>query len=237
MASVAEEFVVSGFPRLLWEALQLCKYDRRPVYYLHEHLIHGTKEYVAEVTILAKPGPEGRPYYFTGERVPSAALAIELVAREALTRLRLMLPEMEQRATTYLPFKETFGALSFTLDPIQEEPALTYETHFAAAGDQALNHMVEHYRKTRQDLHDLQCLTGYQKVGNRWVLKTPNEGASSSRSTPRPSAPAKMRTARDYIRQLAPLASQQPRNNSPPALDVPEIPQDDDNVEDYTPED
>jgi hypothetical protein len=116
MAPVAEEFVVSGFPRLLWDSLQLCGFDRRPVYYLHEHMNNGTKEFNAEVTILAKPGPEGRPYYFTGALVASADLAVELVAREAITRLRPMLKEMEQRATVYFPSKEIFGAQSTTLN-------------------------------------------------------------------------------------------------------------------------
>ena len=57
---IPEEWLQTGFPRLLWDALQLCGYDQRPVYVLHPHKTATDVEFSAEIKIVAKPEPKGK---------------------------------------------------------------------------------------------------------------------------------------------------------------------------------
>ena len=58
---VPEEWLKMGFPRLLWDALQLCGYDRRPVYTVNTYPSAIETEYSAEIKIIAKPTPDSIP--------------------------------------------------------------------------------------------------------------------------------------------------------------------------------
>ena len=123
---IPEEWLQTGFPRLLWDALQLCGYDRRPVYNVITLPAQVETEYAAEIKIVAKNTPDSRPWFATGLRVNTPALAVEMVAREALVCFRGFLPEMKQRATFYLPYKGSIDTVGGPQDPINEEVALAY---------------------------------------------------------------------------------------------------------------
>ena len=56
------------------------------------------------------------------------ALAVEMVAHEALVCFCGFLPEMKQRATFFLPYKGSMDTAGVSQDPINEEVALAYQT-------------------------------------------------------------------------------------------------------------
>ena len=80
---IPEEWLQTGFPRLLWDSLQLCGYDRRPVYNVITYPAQVETEYAAEIKIVAKNTPDSRPWFATGLQVNTPALAVEMVAHEA----------------------------------------------------------------------------------------------------------------------------------------------------------
>ncbi|KAK1691695.1 hypothetical protein QYE76_008392 [Lolium multiflorum] len=158
MAAVQADLLDIGFPRILWDCLQLCGFDRKPVYTTEEHEVDETRrEYVAKIVVLARPTLDQCPYRFTGPRMPSESLAVQLVAREAIRLLRGALPEMRQRACCYFPFKEGPQAQSVIKDSIKEEDlALTHQTFFTIAEDRVLDEIIEELTEARQDLHQTQ---------------------------------------------------------------------------------
>ncbi|KAM0900969.1 hypothetical protein ACQ4PT_020281 [Festuca glaucescens] len=160
MAAVQADLLDMGFPRILWDCLQLCGFDRKPVYTVDEHEVgENTTEYVAKIVVLARPTLDQCPYRFTGPRMPSDSLAVQLVAREAIRLLRNALPEMRQRACRYLPFKEGPQAQSIITDPIDEDDlALTHQTFFTIAEDRVLDEIIEELTEARRDLHRTQDL-------------------------------------------------------------------------------
>ena len=95
--------------------MQLCGYQQKPTYTLHKGLESG--DYVGQIVILAKPGTNGSPIYSIVPQMPSPVLAIDLVAREALMRIRSSLPEMRQPTTFYLPMKGNVDYTEGTQDP------------------------------------------------------------------------------------------------------------------------
>ena len=158
MAAVSADLLEEGFPRILWECLQLCDFDRKPVYTICEHDMGETMtEYQAKIMVLARPTGHRRPYRFTGPRMPSEAMAVQLVAREAICLLRDTIPEMQQRASQYLPFKEGPQTESQIVDPIEEEDsALTHLAYFTIAEDRVVDQLIEELVEARRDLRQAQ---------------------------------------------------------------------------------
>ena len=68
---------------------------------------------------LPRTPPTQEPWFATGLRVNTPALAVEMVAREALVCFRGFLPEMKQRATFYLPYKGSIDTVGGPQDPTQ----------------------------------------------------------------------------------------------------------------------
>jgi hypothetical protein len=89
MAVVPNNLVETGFPRVLWDCVQLCGFDRKPVYTMLELDVSETMtEYMEKVVVLGRPSLDRHPYHFIGPRMPSKSMAVELVAREAIRLLR-----------------------------------------------------------------------------------------------------------------------------------------------------
>jgi hypothetical protein len=117
---------------------------------------------------------------------------------------------------------------------VNEEPALAFQTYFAAASDRALNNLLELHREAQQELHDLKAVDAYMKVVERWCQKSPRNKAPTSNNTPGPSAIAREKTTRGYPCPSAPPASKYLRISSP--LPAPEDPEDLEDIEEYIPE-
>ena len=71
---VPEEWLKMGFPWLLWDAFQLCGYDRRPIYSVITYPFAIETEYAAEIKIVAKAAPDSRPWAATGLCVNTPSL-------------------------------------------------------------------------------------------------------------------------------------------------------------------
>ena len=207
---ILEEWLQTGFPRLLWDALQLCGYDRRPVYNVITLPAQVETEYAAEIKIVAKNTPDSRPWFATGLRVNTPALAVEMVAREALVCFRGFLPEMKQRATFYLPYKGSIDTVGGPQDPINEEVALAYQTRFAFAGEMVLSALADDYRHLRMEVRQLRHRIAVKESGERRqrMLGTPGAGPSKFKAP-------KRNTARRYLAQFKPIQPPPPEEEQP----------------------
>ena len=211
---IPEEWLQTGFPRLLWDALQLCGYDRRPVYVLHPHKTATDVEFSAEIKIVAKPEPTSRPWTAIGLRVNTPELAVEIVAREALVCFRGFLPEMKQRATFYLPFKGSFDHPGGSQDPINEEAALAYETRFAFASEMVFSALADDYRHVKMELQQVRDRLAFKESQERRMRRFGTYVGPYGEGTSRP----KRNTARSYLAQFQPIqpAEGAQRDPSPP---------------------
>ena len=121
MAAVPEMLLETGFPLLLSDSLEKCQVRRTPVFLYHEHWVNAeTKEYHVDVIVKANDSPTS--WFFEGPQMEDLMLAMETAAREALVRLRDILPEMADRpATRHLPFVKDKIDRSWTLNPSSED--------------------------------------------------------------------------------------------------------------------
>ena len=90
MEPIDEAWLSAGFPVLLWDSLQLCGYTQPPTFTLHKGLETGL--YLGQVTIPPKYGVPGEPIRATGLRMPTPVLVLNMAVREALFRIRDVLP-------------------------------------------------------------------------------------------------------------------------------------------------
>ena len=102
MAAVPEMLLEAGFPLLLSDSLEKCQVRRTPVFLYHEHWVNtDTKEYHVDVIVKANDSPTS--WFFEGPQMEDLMLAVETAAREALVRLRDILPEMADEPATRHP--------------------------------------------------------------------------------------------------------------------------------------
>ena len=132
MATVPEMLLEMGFPLLLSDSLEKCQVRRTPVFLYHEHWVNAdTKEYHVDVIVKANDSPTS--WFFEGPQMEDLMLAVETAAREALVRLRDILPEMaDEPATHHLPFVKDKVDGSWTLNPSSEDGMpLRFQTYFS----------------------------------------------------------------------------------------------------------
>ncbi|RLN15924.1 hypothetical protein C2845_PM02G17380 [Panicum miliaceum] len=155
MATRAPETV--GFPALLNEILRRTHYTFRPEYavYAHGHGV-GMVDYVATLHLEARMVVGSEAYDFQA-RGTSPEMAIQEVAREAITRLHYEHRELWEDPFTYLPAKgpeEPFGRCvsppvgPFTLERCMVETTSAYEW--------AHQSLLWELEETRRRLYNLQ---------------------------------------------------------------------------------
>src|SRR3954462_3234888 len=102
----------AGFPRLLWEMLsQALGCVVNPDYQVFQsEPVPRLCRYSAKVLIHLGPDKIGEPVVFVGKPMPTAALAIQTAAAEAVSRLRFQFPQIrEMREFRYFPNVSSFG--------------------------------------------------------------------------------------------------------------------------------
>lgn len=108
-------------------------------------------------------------------------LAVETAAREALVRLRDILPEMaNELATHHLPFVKDGIDGSWTLNPSSEDGMpLRFQAYFSLSSDTLTRLLIKESTKIRQELHQVKDLLRMEKMKNHKVKK---EGGPEGRS-------------------------------------------------------
>ncbi|PNT72112.1 uncharacterized protein LOC112271083 [Brachypodium distachyon] len=232
-----------GFPRELWRALQMCGYDERPEYKVHEELDHATVVgYQAEVVILAKDEPGSRPYRFKGIKTNIPHTAIQIVAWQALSRLRVLLPEMGQRAYHYYPGQATSSEHYIAPDPINEpDPATAHMAFYTRSQDYALRCVITDLVDCRQELRDTRAQLRQlqhqgQSSGGR-QMSTPVRDIPVDTEEPPPRTRRNLLTVRQYLRQFVYPPTR--TEDSPPAQRLrlaPSVPEEDEEASEEDPE-
>lgn len=121
MVVVPEILVETGLPLLLGDILKKCQVRRTPIFLYHEHWVNAdTKEYLVDVIVKANDSPSS--WFFEGPQMEDLMLAVETAAREALVRLRDILPEMaNEPASRHLPFIMDGIDRSWTLNSFSQD--------------------------------------------------------------------------------------------------------------------
>ena len=103
------------------DSLKKCHVRRTPIFLYREHWVNtDTKEY--HVDVIVKANDSTNSWFFEGPQMEDLMLAVETAAREALVRLRDILPEMaDEPATRHLPFLKEGVDGSWTLTPSSED--------------------------------------------------------------------------------------------------------------------
>ena len=175
MAAVPETLLETGFPLLLVDCLEKCHVRRTPIFLYHEHWVNAdTKEHHMDVIVKANDTPTS--LIFEGPQMEDLMLAVETAAREALVRLRDILPEMaNEPATRHLPFMKNGIDGSWTLNPSSEDGTpLRFQTYFSLSSDTLMHLLIKESTKIRQELHQVKDLLRLEKMKTRMVKK---EGA------------------------------------------------------------
>ncbi|KAE8810780.1 hypothetical protein D1007_12504 [Hordeum vulgare] len=175
MAAVLEILLETGFPLLLSDSLEKCQVRRMPILLYHEHWVDvDAKEYHVDLIVKANDSPTS--WFFEGPQMEDLMLAVETVARDALVRLRDILPKMaDELATRHLPFVKDGIDGSWTLNPSSEDGTpLRFQTYFSLSSDTLTHLLIEESTKIPQELHQVKDLLRTEKMKNRKVKK---EGA------------------------------------------------------------
>ena len=144
MAAVPETLLETGFPLLLVDCLEKCHVRRTPIFLYHEHWVNAdTKENHVDVIVKANDSPSS--WFFEGPQMGELMMAVETAAREALVRLRSILPEMaNEPVTRHLPFIKEGADGSWTLTPATEDGMpLRFQTYFSLSSDPLTHFLVK----------------------------------------------------------------------------------------------
>ena len=136
MAAIPEMLLETGFPLLSGDSLEKCQVRRTPIFLYHEHWVNtDTKEY--HVDVIVKANDSTTSWFFEGPQMEDLMLAVQTAAREALVRLRDILPEMaNEPSTRHLPFVKDGIDGSWTLNPSSEDGTpLRFQTYFSLSSD------------------------------------------------------------------------------------------------------
>src|SRR4051812_8565916 len=102
----------AGFPRLLWEMVsQALGCVVNPDYHVFQsEPVPRLCRYSVKVLIHLGPDKIAEPVVFVGKPMPTSALAIQMAAAEAVSRLRFKFPQIgEMREFRYFPNVSSFG--------------------------------------------------------------------------------------------------------------------------------
>src|SRR3954470_7308541 len=125
----------AGFPRLLWEMVsQALGCVVNPEYHVFQsEPVPRLCRYAAKVLIHFGPDKIAEPVVFVGKPMPTAALAIQTAAAEAVSRLRFKFPQIgEMREFRYFPNVSSFGCeLADTSK--EADPAIVRLVQFSTA--------------------------------------------------------------------------------------------------------
>lgn len=112
-------------------------------------------------------------WFFEGKQMEDFMLAVETAAREALVRLRDILPEMaNEPATPHLPFIKDGIDESWTLNPSSDDRTpLRFQTYFSLSSGTLTHLLIKESTKIRQELHQVKHLLCMEKMKTRKVKK------------------------------------------------------------------
>ena len=123
--------------------------------------------------VIVKANDSPSSWFFDGPQMGELMLAVETTAREALVRLRSILPKMaNETVTRHLPFIKEGVDGSWTLTPATEDGMpLRFQTYFSLSSDTLTHFLVKESAKLRQELNLVKGLLHTEKMQNRKVKK------------------------------------------------------------------
>ena len=171
--------------------------------------------YQASVYIRGGNAMPHHNYRFVGRVMPTERHAIQMVAREAITRLRDILPVMQTRPYHYLPCHVPYTShYAFSCTAGERDEAIEPLVQYIMALESVFTPLVDDYLATRMDLA-------------RTRIPCSSEFHSPSPRTPRIPAPPYDPPTPPVVRRSSPsdeasrLAAPIPVRASPPMSTVP----------------